>query len=107
MCQGLGLNPHTVAAVRNEVLTPPPYPTKLGYLGMGGGVGGSTSKNSSRDHFMSKNDYFTGGWISDTTTWGMRNKRPPNTPPPVLDLTTLFKVTLRRVNSIPFDMGEA
>ena len=71
MIQDPGQIPHTAAAIRNEDLTPlspqnggPPY-----------GGGGSKSENSSGDHFLSKNDDFTRGWTSDSTTWGMLRER--------------------------------
>ena len=49
-----------------------PIPPKWGTPVRGGG---SKSENSSGDHFLSKNDDFTRGWTSDSTTWGMLRER--------------------------------
>ena len=56
----LGLNPHTAAAIRKEVLTPPrpppphPHPPTQTGVPRYGGVGESKyKKNSLGDHFLS------------------------------------------------------
>ena len=92
----LGLNPHTAAAIRKEVLTPPPHPPpKKGYPGTGG-WGGQNRKIHGGIIFSPKmmilqgvrhpvpnlevsyaNDPKKGGWMAHA---------------PALDLTTLFEV---------------
>ena len=60
--QDLGPNPHTAAAIRKEVLTPPPpTPPPKGTPGYGGGGEGVKIENSLGDHFLSQNYDFTRG----------------------------------------------